>query len=56
MGVVEPAGTVPGYDLNPADHARVTLDILEDRVDERQQLKDMQSPSSTSLRTPQPTG
>jgi signal transduction histidine kinase len=42
MGVVEPAGTVPGYEVNPADHARVTLDILEDRVDERQQLKDMQ--------------
>jgi light-regulated signal transduction histidine kinase (bacteriophytochrome) len=42
MGVVEPAGTVPGYELDPADHAWVTLDILEDGVDERQQLKDMQ--------------
>ena len=42
MGVVEPAGTVPGNELNPADHARVTLNTLEDFVNERQQLKDMQ--------------
>ena len=42
MGVVEPAGTVPGNELNPADRARVTLNTLEDFVNERQQLKDMQ--------------
>jgi light-regulated signal transduction histidine kinase (bacteriophytochrome) len=42
MAVVEPAGTVPGNELNPADHARVTLNTLEDFVNERQQLKDMQ--------------
>src|SRR6476646_2133885 len=39
MTVVEPAGTIPGNELNPADHARVTL---EDFVNERQQVKDMQ--------------
>jgi light-regulated signal transduction histidine kinase (bacteriophytochrome) len=42
MAVVEPAGTVPGNELNPADHARVTLNTFEDFVNERQQLKDMQ--------------
>jgi light-regulated signal transduction histidine kinase (bacteriophytochrome) len=42
MAVVEPAGTVPGNELNPAGHARVTLNTLEDFVNERQQLKDMQ--------------
>jgi light-regulated signal transduction histidine kinase (bacteriophytochrome) len=40
MAVVEPAGTVPGNELNPADHAWLTLNTLEDF--ERQQLKDMQ--------------
>jgi light-regulated signal transduction histidine kinase (bacteriophytochrome) len=40
--VVEPAGTVPGNELNPADHARVTLNALEDFLNERQQVKDMQ--------------
>ena len=42
MGVVEPAGTVPGYELNPVDYARATLNILEDFVEEGQQLKDTQ--------------
>ncbi len=42
MAVVEPAGTVPGNEPNPADHARVTLNTFEDFVNERQQLKDMQ--------------
>ena len=35
-------GTVPGHELNPADHARAILNILEDFVEERQQLKDTQ--------------
>ncbi len=42
MGVVEPAGTVPGDELNAADHARAILNILEDFVEEGQQLKDTQ--------------
>ena len=42
MGAVKPTGTVPGYELNPADHARATLNILEDFVEEGQQLKDTQ--------------
>jgi len=42
MGVVEPAGTLPSYELNPADQAQVTLDIPEDGTDEGQALKDMQ--------------
>src|ERR1700723_1901284 len=42
MGVVEPAGTVPDYELTPADHAWATLNILEDFVEEGQQLKDTQ--------------
>jgi signal transduction histidine kinase len=42
MGAVEPAGSIPGYELNPADHARATLNILEDFVEEGQKLKDTQ--------------
>ena len=42
MGVVEPAGTVPAYELTPADHAWATLNILEDFVEDGQQLKDTQ--------------
>jgi light-regulated signal transduction histidine kinase (bacteriophytochrome) len=42
MGVVRPAGTAPGYPPDRADHARATLSLLEDFVEERQQLKDTQ--------------
>ena len=42
MGAVEPAGTAQGDELNSADHARAILNILEDFVEERQQLKDTQ--------------
>ena len=42
MGAVEPARPVQGHELNSADHARAILDLLEDSVEERQQLKDTQ--------------
>ena len=42
MGAVEPARPVQGHELNSADHARAILNILEDSVEERQQLKDTQ--------------
>jgi signal transduction histidine kinase len=42
MGAVKPAGTLPGYELNPPGHPRLTLDIPEDCTDEGQALKDMQ--------------
>jgi len=42
MGAVEPAETVPGYQLDPADHARATRNVLEYFFEEGQQLKDMQ--------------
>ena len=34
--------TVPGYPPDPADHAQATLDLLEDFIEEKQQLKDAQ--------------
>jgi light-regulated signal transduction histidine kinase (bacteriophytochrome) len=42
MSVVGPAGTAPGYPPDRTDHARATLDLLEDFVEERQRLKDTQ--------------
>ena len=42
MGVARPAGTAPGYPADRADHAVATLNLLEDFVEERQQLKDTQ--------------
>jgi light-regulated signal transduction histidine kinase (bacteriophytochrome) len=42
MGVARPAGTAPGYPPDRADHAVATLNLLEDFVEERQQLKDTQ--------------
>ena len=42
MGAVRPAGTAPGHPPDPADHAWATLDLLEDFVEEKQQLKDTQ--------------
>ncbi len=42
MGAVEPAETVPGYQLDSADHARATRNVLEYFFEEGQQLKDMQ--------------
>ena len=36
MGVVEPTGTVPGYELNSANQARATLNTHDDFVEERQ--------------------
>jgi len=42
MGVARPAGTAPGYPPDRADHARATLSLLEDFVEEKQQLKDTQ--------------
>src|ERR1700722_9018188 len=42
MGAVELAGTVQGHELSSADHARAILNILEDYVEERQQLRDTQ--------------
>jgi signal transduction histidine kinase len=42
MSVVEPAGTVPGDELNPADHAQATRNVLGDFAEEGQQLKDTQ--------------
>jgi light-regulated signal transduction histidine kinase (bacteriophytochrome) len=40
MSVVQPAGTVPGHELNPADQARITPNIFGDFVNE---LKDTQA-------------
>jgi len=42
MSAVKQSGTVPGYPPDPADHARATLDLLEDFIEEKQQLKDAQ--------------
>jgi light-regulated signal transduction histidine kinase (bacteriophytochrome) len=42
MGVARPAGTASGFPPDRTDHARATLDLLEDFVEERQQLKDTQ--------------
>jgi light-regulated signal transduction histidine kinase (bacteriophytochrome) len=42
MGVVRPTGTDPAYPPDRADHARATLTLLEDFVEEKQQLKDTQ--------------
>jgi light-regulated signal transduction histidine kinase (bacteriophytochrome) len=42
MGVARPAGTAPGFPPDRADHARATLNLLEDFVEEKQQLKDTQ--------------
>jgi light-regulated signal transduction histidine kinase (bacteriophytochrome) len=42
MGVARLAGTAPGYPPDRADHAVATLNLLEDFVEERQQLKDTQ--------------
>jgi light-regulated signal transduction histidine kinase (bacteriophytochrome) len=42
MSAVRPGGTVPGYPPDPADHAQATLDLLEDFIEEKQQLKDAQ--------------
>src|ERR1700677_3488053 len=42
MGVARLAGTAPGYPPDRADHARATLNLLEDFVEEKQQLKDTQ--------------
>jgi light-regulated signal transduction histidine kinase (bacteriophytochrome) len=41
-GAVRPVGTAPGHPPDPADHAWATLDLLEDFVEEKQQLKDTQ--------------
>jgi light-regulated signal transduction histidine kinase (bacteriophytochrome) len=42
MGVARPAATAPEYPPDRADHARATLSLLEDFVEEKQQLKDTQ--------------
>ena len=42
MSAVRQGGTVPGYPPDPADHAQATLDLLEDFIEEKQQLKDAQ--------------
>ena len=42
MGVVEQAGTVPGYELNSVDQARAAPNTHDDFVEEGQQLKDTQ--------------
>jgi len=42
MSTVRQSGTVPGYPPDPADHAQATLDLLEDFIEEKQQLKDAQ--------------
>jgi signal transduction histidine kinase len=42
MGAVEPAGTVPGYQLDSTDQARAPLNLLDDVIAEGQQLKDTQ--------------
>jgi light-regulated signal transduction histidine kinase (bacteriophytochrome) len=42
MGAVKPAGAVPGHQLSSADHARATLNLLEDFAVEGQLLKDTQ--------------
>ena len=42
MDAVREAGTVPRYPSDSADHARATLDLLEDFIEEKQQLKDAQ--------------
>jgi signal transduction histidine kinase len=42
MGVARPAAMAPGYPPDRADHAQATLNLLEDFVEERQQLKDTQ--------------
>jgi light-regulated signal transduction histidine kinase (bacteriophytochrome) len=42
MGVARSAGTGPGFPPDRADHARATLNLLEDFVEEKQQLKDTQ--------------
>ena len=42
ISTVRPGGTVPGYPPDPADHAQATLDLLEDFIEEKQQLKDAQ--------------
>jgi light-regulated signal transduction histidine kinase (bacteriophytochrome) len=42
MGAVEPAGTVPGYELNSADQAPAARNTHDDFVEDGQQLKDMQ--------------
>jgi hypothetical protein len=42
MSAVTQGGTVPAYPPDPADHAQATLDLLEDFIEEKQQLKDAQ--------------
>ena len=42
MDAVKPAEMDPDDELSQADHVRATLNILEDFIDERQQLKDTQ--------------
>ncbi len=42
MGAVEPAGTVPRYQPDSADHARAAFNVLEDFAEDGQQLKDTQ--------------
>jgi len=41
-GEIRPTGAAPGYPPDRADHARATLNLLEDFVEEKQQLKDTQ--------------
>ena len=42
MGAVRPTGTVSGYEPDPADQVRPTLNTHDGLVEEGQQLKDMQ--------------
>jgi light-regulated signal transduction histidine kinase (bacteriophytochrome) len=42
MSAVRQGGAVPAYPPDPADHAQATLDLLEDFIEEKQQLKDAQ--------------
>jgi signal transduction histidine kinase len=42
MGVVRPTATASGFPPDRTDHARATLNLLEDFVEEKQHLKDTQ--------------
>src|ERR1700683_2684959 len=49
MGVARLAGAAPGYPPDRADHAVATLNLLEDFVEEKQQLKDTQLAAMNTL-------
>ena len=41
-GEIRPTGAAPGYPPDRADHARATLNLLEDFAEDGLQLKDTQ--------------